>query len=423
MRREDGMRVSRCAIVVLALLGLLLAVTPAALAKGHLDRTFGRRGVLALQTDKANNYGGLTEMRTGPKGEIFFAEYDSCRQSDCSYRLYLRRYAPSGHLDSSFGRPLVGTFKGETSLAVDLRGRPLAALGGGHRVVVSRFLPGGQLDHSFGQGGSATLGCGCELDSIVAMPDGGALVLAVSKLSKSLGAHGRTWVVTRLRADGSLDRGFAKRGVLRRPMPNFREFSASVEPGGGVLLYALDNTFPGRPLIERLSRKGKLVPRFARNATRALRGLKGTRVDDIGWNGMALLPRRHDGTTVLGEPYEEHGSVAALLANGKRDPSFAKGGRQVLPLETTDAAPDGDGGGLIAGYFYGKHGGYKVARLRPGGGLDRGFGLVGLPGADDEEGVFIEPAGPGAAIVYDPGLSFCRSDCQPAKPKLYRVVG
>ncbi len=412
----------RC-LIFAAILAVSLASAAPAFAAGHLDPSFGTDGIASVSILGEDDYLGLTEMQTGPKGEIFFIEGDRCSQSNCPYRLYLRRYNPTGHLDAAFGRPLVGEVTGEAaSLAVDSSGRALAAIGEESQIAVTRYGKGGQPDPSFGEGGTVTLECGCELDSVVAAPGGGVLVLGHAKPAKGGRHRGTIRVITRLRGDGSLDRSFAKAGVLRRPPLRSSEFSASLEPNGKILLQALAGELPGGLLIEGLSPRGKLLPRFARNATKALHGLKGTRPEDIGWNGFTLLPRRHGGVTVVGFPYEEHGSVAALLANGKADPSFANGGRRKLPFETTGAAPDGHGGGLLAGYLYrGHQTGYKVAHLLPDGAFDKSFGFVGLPGASNEEGVFIQPAGPGAAIVYDPGLPFCRSACRPPKPKLYRV--
>jgi hypothetical protein len=62
-----------------------------------------------------------------------------------------------------------------------------------------------------------------------------------------------------------------------------------------------------------------------------------------------------------------------------------------------------------------------VMRLRRNGGFDRAFGRVNLPHASNEEGLQIFRQGPGAALVFDRGIPFCRQGCD-AEPKLFRVL-
>jgi hypothetical protein len=128
---------------------------------------------------------------------------------------------------------------------------------------------------------------------------------------------------------------------------------------------------------------------------------------------------RPDGRAeVFGGDYPR--SVAVRLRrNGKRDSSFGRRGVRMLRLAVSDAIADGRGGTLVTGY--GRKGGYQVIRLRHNGRFDRDFGWVDLPHASNDEGLEIFSQGPGAALVFDRGLPFCRQGCA-AEPKLFRVV-
>jgi hypothetical protein len=231
-------------------------------------------------------------------------------------------------------------------------------------------------------------------------------------------------VMARLRSDGSLDRSFAHDGLLRRPMPGYFDAWSALRPNGGLMLFGFTCCrFPSLPFVQRMSKSGHLERHYAAATKRSLHGLAGTRQEDPGWEQLSLVQQQGGAIEVFGGEEGMKGLGVKLRPDGSRDPSFGKGGVKKLGFEVTSAIPAGRGTALLAAYVYGRrsHSGYKVMRLLPDGRIDPGFGQVGLPGADNEGGVWITPQGKRAAIVFDPGLPFCRQGCE-ADPKLYRVV-
>lgn len=417
------MRSARCLLVVLASVGALLGVvSSAALARGHLDRSFGENGVADLRDRPGgDSSASIGVVRVGPEGGIFVTEQARvCPRGGCSYGIYLRRYKPGGRPDRGFGggRIRVGPTDTYADLAIDSAGRPLVALQDDGGVVIKRFSPDGSPDRSFGRSGSVFVRCDCGLESLEVAPGSRPLLLAGAEFARKP-FHGVIWVMARLRSDGSRDRGFGGDGIVRHPMPGFNAPSAAVDASGSALLYGkVCCRFPSKPFVQRMSKRGALVPRYAAATRRALHGLRGTREDDIGWDEMAVVSRPDGRVEVFGGEYD-HSVAVRLLRSGGRDPGFGRGGVRALNFGVSGAIADRRGGTLIAEYR--PRGGYKVTRLRRDGQLDRRFGWVDLPRASNEEGVQIFSQGRRAAIVFDRGLPFCRQGCE-AEPKLYRVV-
>jgi hypothetical protein len=121
---------------------------------------------------------------------------------------------------------------------------------------------------------------------------------------------------------------------------------------------------------------------------------------------------------VYGFFYNGKGVAVRLRPDGSRDRSFGHRGVASFPFDLDDVVSDGAGGALAVGY---KRGHYGVSRVDPGGGLDRRFGRVALPGAYNEYGLGILRSGRNAAVVIARGESVCRYDC-PSEPKLFRVL-
>jgi uncharacterized delta-60 repeat protein len=418
--------VVRCLLAVLASCGVLLALAAPALARAHLDISFGNDGVVDLQTRPGSDPdASLGVVRVGPKGGIFLTEEAAvCPRGGCPYRVDLRRYSSDGRLDRGFGgdgRVEAGVFDNDADLAVDSVGRPLVALQEGDGVVIKRFKANGQLDRSFGKSGSVLVPCDCSLGSLKLGRGRRPLLIASTEFERTSPFRGVIWVMARLRSDGSPDRSFGGDGIVRHPMPGFYTPSAEVEPSGGVLLYgSVCCRFPSKPFVQRMSRGGRLQRKYAAATKRALHGLYGTRKEDIGWYESAVVLRPNGQVEVFGGEYR-HSVAVRLLRNGKRDPGFGRRGVRILSSGVSDAIADGRGGTLVTGYASRRRGGYKVMRLRHDGRFDRGFGWVGLPHASNEEGLTIFSQGPGAALVFDRGIPFCRQGCV-AEPKLFRVV-
>lgn len=404
----------------------LLALAAPALGQGHLDSSFGDEGVVDLRARPGNDpFAYLGVVRVGVAGGIFFTEEAAvCPRGGCPSRIYLRRYSADGRLDRGFGgdgRVEVGVAEASADLAVDSAERPLVALQAGNGVVIKRFKANGRPDGSFGKLGSVFVPCDCSLGSLKVGPGRKPLLVASAEFERTSPFRGVIWVMARLRSDGSPDRGFGGDGIVRHPMPGFYEPLAEVEPSGGALLYgSVCCRFPSKPFVQRMSKRGHLQRKYAAATRRALHGLYGTREEDIGWDESAFVLRPDGRAEVFGGDYRRSVAVR-LLRDGKRDPGFGRHGVRMLDFEVSDAIADQRGGTLMTGYVSERRGGYKAMRLRHDGRFDRGFGWVDLPHASNEEGLEIFSQGPGAALVFDRGIPFCRQGCA-ADPKLFRVI-
>jgi hypothetical protein len=410
------LKVSRCLLVVFACCVALAGPASSAFARGHLDRSYGDNGVVDLTLGPKAGFVGVVGV--GPRGSAFVTEEDPvCSQGGCPYRIYLTRFSPKGRRDSGFGRVKAGATDTYADIAVDSRERPLVALQDGNRVLIHRFLPGGRPDPSFGRSGSVLVPCRCSLGSLKVGPGDRPLLVGSAEFKRTSPFRGVIWVMARLRRDGSPDRSLGGDGIVRHPMPGFYDPAAEVEPSGGALLYGdVCCRFPDKPFVQRMAPNGHLRKRYAATTRRALHGLYGTRREDIGWEELAVVERPNGGVELFGGQY--NWSVAVRLRpDGSRDPRFGHGGVRMLKFGVSAATGDGRGGTLLAVYRRG----YQVRRLRPDGHFDRGFGAVSLPRASNEEGVYIFGQDNGGAIVFDPGLPFCRQGCE-AEPKLYRVL-
>jgi hypothetical protein len=194
----------------------------------------------------------------------------------------------------------------------------------------------------------------------------------------------------------------------------------NVLPRGGGLLLAGETCCHGemqKPFVMRMSPDGRLDRRFGARARQALKGVSGTRPEDIGWEWFRLFQRRGGAVEIYGFPYEGHGVAVKLTRDGRRDRSFAGDGVRFFRMDLSDAAPDGAGGTFVVGYRR-----YEGAfRLLPNGERDRSFGLVRLPGVGAEYGASIQPQGRGAALVFGDNSYLCRSDCS-GVPAMARVL-
>jgi uncharacterized delta-60 repeat protein len=413
------------ALLILSVWAVGLLAAGPAFARGHLDPTFGKNGLLVVKSElpEGKEMGQVAPTVGGP---IYFTEDTFvCREggtAPCRNKEQLRRFLPDGGLDPTYG-PGSDVFPGlevEVDLIADANGLPVFGWTRGHQVQLRRLLPSGELDPSFGDGGTVTLGCRCQLGDLEATPDGGLLVSATVSRSPGKGKGPRQVGVSfeRLRADGSPDPGFARDGVARVRNKNWYYARAITGPKGRVYVTGQLSGRHGGPgfFATRLNRRGALDKGFGKAVSTALRKAYGG-VYSVLWEGLGVFPRPR-GVELLASN-EGRTSILRTRADGQLDRSFGHGGEARLRLGYSEAADAGGGRLLVEGSRGG--GGWYVQMLDSDGRRNHRFGTVYLPGAYGEYGVYIYPDGPGQAIVVSPGETVCRGSC-PSDPRLFRVL-
>lgn len=421
MRRSRSFRAG--ALLAACCAALSLALAPAALGKGRIDRSFGQNGVVDLGADLFRGR-SLGAVAVGPGGGIFVTESAyrcGVKGRGCVHDDRLRRYRPDGtpvrgYLSGSH----VGSSESGLWLEVDSRGRPLLAWEEPEEhVLIRRLRAAGGIDRRFGKAGTLTLPCRCRLESLEPMAGGGLLVAASREIGSYSHYRALTYVA-KLRPDGSGLSRFGGDGFVRVFIPGRSGAAATPGPRGSVLLTSglcCRESSPDVEFVSRLSPRGRLDHRFGAAYKRSLRGVYGMNGESYGWDWASVSTVGRSRIQVFASTWVE-AVMMRLRRDGSRDPSFGRDGVSTLPLDFADAAPD-SGGTFVVGYY---RGGYQVRRVDNAGRQDRAFGVLPLPDAWNEEGLDIYPQGRGRAIVVARDEAVCRSSC-PSDPTMYRVRG
>jgi uncharacterized delta-60 repeat protein len=322
-------------------------------------------------------------------------------------------------LDRSFGTNGVLNepgFGGQR-ITLDHKGRVLGAAGSSKGFQVVRYLRSGRLDLSFGVGGIAELpipaAWGQTATAIRMQPDGKVLIAGSYYREFGEGYYGRTVVLARLDADGSVDEGF---GGFGRP----GERPGLIVTGSiNTILLQREKIVvaggDGSAYIGRFNRDGSHDRSFGRvrislppkpgqtraNVVAGISGLvpgRGGSLYATGWmNGKLMVARlRVDGRLV--RQFGERGIVRTKVSGYPpchcyRGSGVARDRRgRLLVVGTINAT---------AGWST-KRAPRKVvlARYWPNGSLDRGFGNGGLVYAATAPSTF----GNGVAIQRDGGI-------------------
>jgi uncharacterized delta-60 repeat protein len=187
----------------------------------------------------------------------------------------LSRLRPDGRLDRGFGRegsvePDLG--RTQARFLATLRGGGVllggSFLGGNSRGVIARLSASGARDRGFGRDGIATLAFGyhgrCGADAIAVQPDGRILVAGYVD-GRFRGRTVERLAVMRLLADGEVDRGFGRGGLVSVARgTEARATAIAVEPDGEILVAGRSRAHKQvRELLLRLSARGRLDRGFA----------------------------------------------------------------------------------------------------------------------------------------------------------------
>jgi hypothetical protein len=437
--------------MVISTLVMALSLVAAAGAQARLDTSFGTEGVATVNPPyptSAWTNESIGAIATGQEGETYVVahQYERCDTYPCPQGEgdFVFRYLADGSLEPAFagGRgyeiPAEATEsynRGQALVTVDSTGEPIVARtvlplreeAGSGAIVVRRLLPTGQVDTSFGAEGAVRLPCPCarENTQLLAGPRGSTFVISTSTTRKKNKGqkNGVTAAATLIKLDstGHRAKGYGLRGSVTAPAPGEGEIEYDAITTGGATY------FGGRGLTKptnagyllRISKTGKLDTKFRKLAIKSLKRLNAIKGNEVRVTAAVI------GT---GKPIELFGNAGSiggfelrLNTSGTLKRGWAENGLALLPYPIS-AAVQGREGSTIA-LSGGEAAAPHVLRILASGKLDPAFGKTGqsLPGATNEAGYALFPAGVGRFGVSDLGLRECRQVCE-ASAKLYRFL-
>lgn len=405
----------------------LAGARPALAADGDIDSAFGTGGVAA--TGISNATGGVAACGpvVQPDGKILICS--TVDNASTGTDFFVARFMPDGGLDNGFsfdGRVTIDFDAGDGAdiamgLALYADGRIVVvgatqpdASSQGQDFAIVQLLPDGELDTSFGGGsGKRTVafdladGTGSDQGMDVAITANGRILVA-GTVARSQGSD---FGLVRLLADGTPDASFNLTGKVTLdfdlPAGDSTDMlrGIALDDEGRILLAGLADNGPANAdfALARLLANGQPDANFdADGRTTVAFDLGGSNSDQ----GINFTLQRDGRIVVVGPASVGAGSntdfaIARFLPDGSLDAGFGIGGRTLVPF---DLVPNGQDLGLavveeangrlmLAGAAQHAATGLAgaVARLKPDGTLDLGFGnqgkrsyLLGLSTADSQ---------------------------------------
>jgi uncharacterized delta-60 repeat protein len=349
---------------------------------GRIDPSFGSSGTI-----RSTFAGGANSLALEPDGGLLVGG-----EGDRFVRL-----EPDGSPDMGFGDaglaqlPALEDFRvaavtvnadGTILVGGDTRGPPNF---NPEEFVVARLTPDGRVDSSFGGGNGFVAerllaDASEEVSDLVALPEGqfllaGPVTPAGLPYAFEIG-------LARFAADGALDPGFGGTGtVVQRPAVRSLDSADGVlaGPAGGVTVVG---RAAGQALVARYLADGRPDPTFGSG------GAVAPSLGGLGATSIAGVP----GGTLVGTGSATGGGVLRLEPSGRPDAGFGQDG--FAPTPAIDAvlavAPAADGDIVVAG-FSREPCEVLVARLRPDGSIDPGFGDAGYASTGTIPGVCATP--------------------------------
>jgi uncharacterized delta-60 repeat protein len=314
---------------------------------GNLDASFGTDGVALIHPTWRLFPRSMT-LDNG--GRVIVAGHAQEAVTPDSIDSWLTRVDPAGSVDPSFADDghvfVTGTFGSVRDVWLDAQGRIVAV---GNRsqglstyILVARFLPNGEPDPSFGDNG------------FVAMPDvpTSAAVygaphpaggIVVAATTPGSEPNDTDILVLRLTDDGQIDQGFGMRKIDIEPEE--RAIGIAVTPTGRIVV-AGDAEF-STIVLTRLLPSGEL--------DRSLRGTGKAIISDFGGSYPVAVATDEIGRIILAGEAPNTAYVARVRPNGLLDPGFGANGIAFLgPLgyfQALAVQPDGRilAGGVVGG--------------------------------------------------------------------------
>jgi uncharacterized delta-60 repeat protein len=347
---------------------------------GSLDPSFGDGGTVTTDLGNREAVRSVLAMEDGIVVATAFRHGSA-----------LVRYLPDGSLDAGFGTGGIETVVGADF--IDVLGGPdgtLLVLG---PTVLERRSRSGALDGTFGVGGRADFGPDAFGSSMAVLPDGGIVVVGTASSSSGFDDIS----VFKLTAGGSFDAGFGDAGRVSMDLGTLNDTGTGIAslPDGRILLLASRTSTPGGECCRNSTALIRLDPDGSLDATFGEDGIVTFRVtshNGEGWEPLAMRVTGDGNILALmgqgayGCPTSGGGFayVVRRHADGTLDRTFGRGGHVAVPLIdpfTGNIALQSDGGILVGGETCATGDGpptFGMVRLRPGGVLDRGFGVDGL---------------------------------------------
>ena len=244
----------------------------------------------------------------------------------------------------------------------------------------------GDLDPSFGSGGIAS-GARGSAAAVAVLPDG--RVLVAGTCCANLGDQATDLAVSRYTPAGALDPSFGDGGLARAPVPGVeRARGLAVQADGRILVAgaAVDEGATSELALARFSADGRPDTGFGAG------GLVRTRLGPAAAEAYAVVVHHVGGEerpVVAGVAVRDDGTPAVVLARytpqGGLDPGFGSGGTVLAPVGAAPGSAalavqgvDGEERLVVAGEVgAGGSGDVGLARFRPDGSPDAGFGSGG----------------------------------------------
>lgn len=418
---------------------------------GGLDPRFGRHGVVSSASAPGTADDFANGLVVDGRRRIVVSGSSDLGAAGGGLQWRVQRFTPDGGVDRTFGRDgtvltPMSSAGGEDEhvwrLALQPDGKIVAAgfavtATGGQDFALARYLPDGRLDPGFGTGGRVftpvSPGTGDDVAQAVQVQKDGRILVA-GYTGTGAGPAGRDLALARYLPDGRLDRGFGEDGIVVRDVAGGRDQfkHLTLDARGGIVAVGSADLGAGRGgtsfAVARYRPDGRPDGGFGTDGLVVTPMAEG---DGLDLAEAVALDRRGritvGGVADAGGPFDL--ALARYLPDGRLDTRFGTGGRVLTNVGpgATDEDLEGlvlqeDGtilvGGSTAPTEFLVDSDFLVARYRPDGALDRGFGQGGFvvtrtaPGAGDDE-------------IYDialqsPGLLVAAGECE--RPETGRDV-
>jgi uncharacterized delta-60 repeat protein len=201
---------------------------------GALDPSFGTGGKVTTDLGSDGDY--ATSVAIDSRGRIVVGG------GGRGTRFELARYEPDGTLDPSFGTGgKVTTDFGRpgalNSIAIDARGRIVAAGAAGRHCALARYWPSGNLDRRFSNDGKVT----CPLRNEHREGAGSVAIDSRGRIVAVAGSGVHEFRLARYKPNGSLDRSFGRHGKVETHLTRPDVWSAALDSRDRIVVAATNS--------------------------------------------------------------------------------------------------------------------------------------------------------------------------------------